>query len=93
MCRIKNLEENEYNELKSLLTEIKNKLVEDGNKSQFTEKWLDNQDVCITLKISKRTLQNYRDTGVLPFSRFGGKIYYKASDIEGHLTKHYKNIG
>ena len=33
------------------------------------KKWLDNQDVCDVLGISKRTLQTYREKGLLPFSR------------------------
>ena len=32
------------------------------------KKWLDNQDVCDVLGISKRTLQTYREKGLLPFS-------------------------
>jgi hypothetical protein len=45
-------------------------------------KWLDNQEVCLLLQISKRTLQYYRDSKTLPFSRFGAKCFYKASDVE-----------
>nr|WP_283242766.1 helix-turn-helix domain-containing protein [Marinifilum caeruleilacunae] len=53
------------------------------------ERWLDNQEVCQTLLISKRTLQTYRDNGTLPFSQIGSKIYYKSSDIQAHLDKNY----
>ena len=31
--------------------------------------WLDNQDVCQLLNISKRTLQTYRNNGILPYSQ------------------------
>lgn len=44
-------------------------------------KWLDNQDVCVILNISKRTLQTYRENGTLPYSRIGKKIYYHPKDI------------
>jgi hypothetical protein len=50
--------------------------------SKEDDKWLNNDDVCALLKISKRTLQNYRDTGILPFTQIGHKCYYKASDME-----------
>ena len=56
----------------------------------LSDTWLDMQDTCHLLKISKRTLQTYRDNGTLPFSQVGGKIYFKASDIEKHLENHYK---
>ena len=51
--------------------------------------WLDIQDTCQLLKVSKRTLQTYRDNGTLSFSQIGGKIYFKASALRAHLEKHY----
>ena len=60
------------------------------NLHPLSEKWLDNECVCELLAISKGTLQTYRDRHIMPFSKIGAKIYYKASDIEKHLTKHYK---
>jgi len=44
--------------------------------------WLDNQDVCLLLGISPRTLQTLRDNGTVAFSRIGHKIYYKPEDVE-----------
>ncbi|EFZ37429.1 hypothetical protein HMPREF0663_10887 [Hoylesella oralis ATCC 33269] len=38
--------------------------------------------MCRLLNISKRTLQHYRDTGVLPFTQIGHKCYYKREDVE-----------
>ena len=56
-----------------------------GEQSRHTD-WLQNGDVCKLLKISKRALQHYRDTGgVLPFSPCGHKCYYKREDVEGLL--------
>ncbi len=51
-----------------------------GEQSKHTD-WLHNGDVCKLLNISKRTLQHYRDTGVLPFSQIGHKCYYKREDV------------
>lgn len=55
----------------------------------FKEQWIDGQDVLQVLHISKRNLQTLRDNGTLGFSRIGGKIYYKVSDVEGLLEKNY----
>lgn len=55
-----------------------------GEKSKHTD-WLHNGDVCQLLNISKRTLQHYRDTGVLPFTQIGHKCYYKREDVEALL--------
>ncbi len=52
------------------------------------EKWLDNLELMQLLKISKRTAQCYRDTGVITFSQVGNKIYYRLSDVEDLLKKH-----
>jgi hypothetical protein len=45
------------------------------------KQWLNNKEFCEYLGISKRTAQNYRDTGVIPFSQIGSKIYYQLSDV------------
>jgi|WetSurMetagenome_2_1015567.scaffolds.fasta_scaffold1278175_2 excisionase family DNA binding protein len=54
-----------------------------------SQKWMSGEDVCCLLMISKRTLQSYRDRGILPFAQIGRKIYYKASDIDEYLDQHY----
>lgn len=51
--------------------------------------WLDSQDVMLTLHISERTLFNYRQRGILPFTRFAGKIFYRRSDLEALLDQNY----
>lgn len=50
--------------------------------TQKVENWLDNQEVCLLLGFSKRTLQYYRSSGRLAYSQIGSKIYYKSTDIE-----------
>ena len=52
--------------------------------------WIDGQQVMDTLKISRRTLQSLRSTGVLPFARLNGKCYYKTSDLKHLLDKNYE---
>ncbi|HBX51699.1 MAG: hypothetical protein A2275_17010 [Bacteroidetes bacterium RIFOXYA12_FULL_35_11] len=54
----------------------------------LSEQWLDIEETCQLLKISKRTLQGYRDEGILTFSQVGGKVYFSASAIEEHLRNH-----
>jgi hypothetical protein len=49
------------------------------------EKWLDNQEVCLMMNITKRTLQTYKDKGLLPYSRLNRKNYYKLSDVQALL--------
>ncbi|GHU57061.1 DNA-binding protein [Bacteroidia bacterium] len=51
------------------------------------EKPLDNQDLCLMLHISPRTLQRYRSEGLLPFFKHGQKIYYKTADVRAFVYK------
>ena len=55
--------------------------------NQDKEKWLENNDVCSFLQISPRTLQSYRDNGILPYSQIGRKCYYRVSDIENLISQ------
>lgn len=49
---------------------------------------LDNQEFCQLLKISKRTAQNYRDSGKVEFSQIGSKVYYRKSAIDRMIEEH-----
>ena len=55
--------------------------------SQDKEKWLGNEDICGLLQISPRTLQSYKDNGILPYSQIGRKCYYRVSDIENLINQ------
>src|SRR5215831_7733041 len=58
-------------------------------QTQIDDPFLDNQEFIQLMNISKRTAQNWRDEGVIPFSQIGSKIYYKMSDVKNLLDKHY----
>jgi len=45
-------------------------------------------DACSLMKVSKRTLQRWRDEGFLTFSQINGKIFFEPSDIQLFLEKH-----
>jgi hypothetical protein len=79
--------EDVFNEFRSFRAELKEQKVKSSKK--LTENWLDNQDVMELLKVSPRTLQNMRDSQTLPYSKVGGKIYYKATDVENLLNSNY----
>ena len=54
------------------------------------EHFLTCKDVCERLYISPRTLQDYRDRGIIPYTQFAGKILYKVSDLEKMLKDNYR---
>ena len=43
------------------------------------------------LKVSRRTLQDYRNNGMIAYYQLGGKILYKESDIERMVMSGYRN--
>lgn len=43
------------------------------------------------LKVSQKTMDNYLNHGVLPFSQYKAKIYIKATDLEDFFNKYYVN--
>jgi hypothetical protein len=53
------------------------------------EHYLTGKEVCERLYISPRTLQDYRDKGIIPYTQFAGKILYKACDLEKLLKDNY----
>lgn len=57
----------------------------DDTCKRYNEKtigeWMDNQDVCLLLGVSPRTLQTLRDNGSLAYSQISHKIYYRPEDI------------
>lgn len=57
------------------------------NSSSVKEEWWTNQEVCQLLGISLRTLQSYRDKGIIPYSQVGHKCYYKVNDIERFIEE------
>lgn len=49
-------------------------------------KWMDNQEACILLGVTPRTLQTLRDNGTLAYSQINHKIYYRPEDIQNILS-------
>ncbi|REH00109.1 helix-turn-helix domain-containing protein [Flavobacterium aquicola] len=55
------------------------------------EIYLSGEKVCEILHISKRTLQQYRDDGLIPFIKLERKILFRESDIIKILEGNYQS--
>ena len=53
------------------------------------ERYLTDREVAEVLKVSRRTLQEYRNDGVLPYILLGGKVLYRECDLEKVLESCY----
>jgi len=77
-----------FQQLMSRLESLETYFKHIARQQPMSEIWLDIEETCKLLKVSKRTLQSYRDEGILSFSQVGGKIYFSSSIIEEHLRSH-----
>lgn len=53
------------------------------------EIYLTGREVCERLFISLRTLQDYRDKSIIPYTQIAGKNLYRLSDINRLLQENY----
>ena len=65
--------------------------MEDMPRSLFNgERFLTDEELSKVLRVSRRTLQEYRTFGVIPYYMVQGKALYKESDIVKILDDAYK---
>lgn len=55
------------------------------------ESFYTDEELSEKLKISRRSLQDYRNEGRIPYVKLGGKILYRSSDIEKLLEEGYRD--
>ncbi|MCS3256042.1 helix-turn-helix domain-containing protein [Bacteroides thetaiotaomicron] len=77
-----------FQTMKSLLTNIESMA---GNCRPFLngERFMTDKQLAEVLKISRRTLQDYRTNGILSYYMVGGKVLYKESDVLKLLEDNY----
>ena len=93
MAKDLNMESDEMQLVVSALRGVGKRIVEVAktHKPLFAgELFLTGKEVSERLYVSPRTLQDYRDRKVIPYTQFAGKILYKASDLEKMLELNYK---
>ena len=66
------------------------KLESSGGRTLKGERFVTDEELSRLLKISRRTLQEYRTLGVVPYYLVQGKALYKESDILKILEDAYK---
>ncbi|MBE6274684.1 MAG: helix-turn-helix domain-containing protein [Bacteroides sp.] len=85
------------NEKVALLLEKMNRLMENMESLAENyklvlggERFLTDKELSGMLKVSRRSLQDYRNEGRIPYIQLGGKILYRESDIEQVLKNGYR---
>ena len=75
---------------KSIITAIK-EILQDSGKSNNTKLYT-NTEACQYLNICSKTLQNYRDNGLIEFTQIGRKIFYLQSDLNNFILNYKKGV-
>lgn len=70
------------------LREIKS-LIQNSHREKSKNEWITKDEARKRLHVCLKTLDTYLSKKIIPYSRFSGKIYIKASDIELHLERNY----
>jgi|AGTN01.1.fsa_nt_gi hypothetical protein len=76
-------------EVSKMIREINDFLLSNKSDKDLSDEWVDSKEARKILRVSAKTLQNYRDNRIIPFSQFGYKIYYKREDLEDFFNRHY----
>ena len=72
-------------ELKESLNWIEQQL---GEPVVVNREWLEPKEICAILNIARKTLADYSRRGYLPYSRLGGRVYYRLADVDDYLSSH-----
>ena len=81
---------NENNEVFTMEDEPLATLVQNMRKGSNAERYLTDREVAELLRVSRRTLQEYRNNRVLPFILLGGKVLYPESGLRELLEANYR---
>lgn len=53
-----------------------------NERQALQRRYYDNADMMQLFNVSLRTLQRWRDEGIIPFKKVGGKIYYLSDKVD-----------
>lgn len=77
-----------FGSLERMLSGIE-RLVANHRPTLGGERFLTDREVSLRLKVSRRTLQEWRTNGQIAYILLGGKVLYKESEIQKMLEKFY----
>lgn len=70
-----------------LVARVVSELKQELKQAIFTEQYLTREEVSELLKISLSTIHNWTKRRILDPYQIGGRVYFKASDIESSMIK------
>ena len=76
-----------YDDLIGRIEKIEKAIIFLQRNVSLGSEWLDSDEVCAILHISKRTLQRYRSNRMITFSVVNHKMLYSKTDILNMLSE------
>ena len=67
-----------------------NRFLQDYTPPLNGDRYLTDKEVSEMLRVSRRTLQEYRTGRKIPFILFGGKVLYRETDIKKLLAENFR---
>lgn len=71
--------------LSRIISEINTRTMRRPLNNEF---YLTDKEICEKLKVSRRTLQEWRYSGKIRYIQIGGKIIFRESDIQAMFEKY-----
>jgi hypothetical protein len=87
MARLDLMTREDLEQFKTEMLEEIGVMLKVKNAGATQQQWMRSADVRRMLKISPGTLQNLRVNGTLSYTKVGGTMFYRISDIEKMLSK------
>ncbi len=78
-----------FRSLDRMLDGVEN-LVKNHKPTLGGERYLTDKEVSDRLRISRRSLQDFRNEGRIPYYQLGGKLLYRESDVQRLLEAGYR---
>ena len=83
-----------FQQIMATLKDIQHKVEHmQSRKKALEDDLVDTFEACRILKICRRTLERYRDSGDLEYTKVKRRIFYRVSDIEKLMLKNVIKTG
>jgi hypothetical protein len=80
------LNQDDYKKLIKAIEDLKEKVADlSDKKKKLAKEYVDSWEAARILKISRRTLERYRDANKIPCYKLNRKVYYRVTDLEYYI--------
>ena len=85
---LKEIETEKLTEILSKIDSILKSLSKIEKMDLSQNEWLNTQEASEFLSVTTRSLFNYKERGMIPYSISGGKLLFRKVDLEKYLIEH-----